>query len=116
MPPQSLGAAIASFGRCFDFIPSLLIARAIDKGLKCAVGTTISTRRDALISYGGLHLNRIGSDYNIGKRAAQQAMLWNCLAMCWSQTQAQKALAMCISGSYAGREPFALTGAHSIIQ
>lgn len=69
--PQSLGAAIASFGRCFDFIPSLLIARAIDGGLKCAIGTTIATRRSALINYGGLHLNRIGSDYNIGKRAAQ---------------------------------------------
>ncbi|PZV19231.1 MAG: glycosyl transferase [Leptolyngbya sp.] len=68
--PQSLGAAIASFGRCFDFIPSLLIARAIDGGLKCAIGTTIATRRDALLNYGGLHLNRIGSDYNIGKRAA----------------------------------------------
>jgi ceramide glucosyltransferase len=68
--PQSLGAAIASFGRCFDFIPSLLIARAIDGGLKCAIGTTIATRRDALINYGGLHLNRIGSDYNMGKRAA----------------------------------------------
>lgn len=69
--PKSLGAAIASLGRCFDFIPSLLIARAIDGGLKCAVGTTIATRRDALIRYGGLQMNRIGSDYNIGKRAAQ---------------------------------------------
>jgi ceramide glucosyltransferase len=69
--PQSLGAAIASFGRCFDFIPSLLIARAMDGGLKCAIGTTIATRRDAFDHYGGLHLNRIGSDYNIGKRAAQ---------------------------------------------
>ncbi|MDX2230885.1 MAG: glycosyltransferase [Leptolyngbyaceae cyanobacterium bins.349] len=69
--PQSLGAAIASFGRCFDFIPSLLLARALDGGLKCAVGTTIATRRDAFVNYGGLHLNRIGSDYNIGKRAAQ---------------------------------------------
>lgn len=68
--PLSLGAAIASFGRCFDFIPSLLIARAIDNGLKCAIGTTIATRREALTHYGGLHLNRIGSDYNIGKRAA----------------------------------------------
>lgn len=73
--PRSLGAAIASFGRCFDFIPSLLIARAIDGGLKCAVGTTIATRRDALHAYGGLHLNRIGSDYNIGKRAAQSGYI-----------------------------------------
>ncbi len=69
--PKSLGAAIASFGRCFDFIPSLLIARVIDGGLKCAIGTTIATRRDALANYGGLHMNRIGSDYNLGKRAAQ---------------------------------------------
>lgn len=69
--PESAGAAIASFGRSFDFIPGLLIAQAIDRGLRCAVGTTIATRRDALEAYGGLHLNRIGSDYNIGKRAAE---------------------------------------------
>ncbi|HEY9609708.1 glycosyltransferase [Allocoleopsis sp.] len=69
--PQSLGAAIASCGRCFDFIPSLLIARILDGGLRCAVGTTIATRKTTLANYGGLHLNRIGSDYNLGKRAAQ---------------------------------------------
>ncbi|GAB4186696.1 MAG: glycosyltransferase [Coleofasciculaceae cyanobacterium] len=69
--PQSLGAAVASFGRCFDFIPSLLIARILDGGLRCAVGTTIATRKTTLANYGGLHLNRIGSDYNLGKRAAQ---------------------------------------------
>lgn len=69
--PQSLGAAIASFGRCFDFIPSLLIARRLDRGLRCAVGATIATRKATLASFGGLHFNRIGSDYNLGKRAAQ---------------------------------------------
>jgi ceramide glucosyltransferase len=69
--PQSLGAAVASFGRCFDFIPSLLIARALDGGLRCAVGTTIATRKSTLEKAGGLHLNRIGSDYNLGKRTAE---------------------------------------------
>lgn len=69
--PQHLGAALASLGRCVDFIPSLLIARSLDKGLRCAVGATIATRRQALQEYGGLHMNRIGSDYNIGKRAAE---------------------------------------------
>ena len=69
--PQSLEAAIASFGRCFDFIPSLLIARKLDQGLRCAVGATIATRKTTLASFGGLHFNRIGSDYNLGKRAAQ---------------------------------------------
>lgn len=69
--PKGLGAALASCGRCFDFIPSLLIARILDGGLRCAVGTTIATRKTTLANYGGLHLNRIGSDYNLGKRAAQ---------------------------------------------
>jgi len=69
--PQSLGAAVASCGRGFDFIPGLLISQAMDGGLRCAVGTTIATRRAALTDYGGLALNRIGSDYNLGKRAAQ---------------------------------------------
>jgi ceramide glucosyltransferase len=69
--PKSLGAVIASFGRCFDFIPSLLIARILDQGLRCAVGATIATRKATLASFGGLHFNRIGSDYNLGKRAAQ---------------------------------------------
>ncbi len=69
--PQYLGAALASLGRCVDFIPSLLIARVTDGGLRCAVGATIATRRSTLEAYGGLHMNRIGSDYNIGKRAAE---------------------------------------------
>lgn len=68
--PESLGAALASFGRCFDFIPSASIARAMDGGVRFAIGVTIATRRSTLADYGGLHLNRIGSDYNLGKRAA----------------------------------------------
>ena len=69
--PRSIGAALASLGRCCDFIPSFLIARAMDGGLRCAVGATIAMRRSVLEEIGGLHLNRIGSDYNIGKRTAE---------------------------------------------
>jgi ceramide glucosyltransferase len=68
--PKYLGAAAASLNRAVDFIPSLLLARLLDKGLKCAVGATIATRRQALTDYGGLHVNRIGSDHNLGQRAA----------------------------------------------
>ncbi|GAB1544192.1 glycosyltransferase [Scytonema sp. NUACC21] len=68
--PLFLGAALASLGRCVDFIPSVLIARVIDGGLRLAVGVTIATRRSTLVNFGGLSLNRIGSDYNLGKRAA----------------------------------------------
>ncbi|MEC4805417.1 MAG: glycosyltransferase [Jaaginema sp. PMC 1079.18] len=69
--PQSLGAAMAAFGRCFDFIPSALLARWLDGGVKFAVGVTMATRSSTLNASGGLHLNRIGSDYNLGKRIAQ---------------------------------------------
>ncbi|MBD2579175.1 glycosyltransferase [Oscillatoria sp. FACHB-1406] len=69
--PQSLGAAMAAFGRGFDFIPSLLLARILDGGLNCAVGTTLATSKTTLAKCGGLHLNRIGSDYNLGKRVAR---------------------------------------------
>ncbi|WP_016871896.1 glycosyltransferase [Fischerella thermalis] len=69
--PQYLAAAVASFGRCVDFIPSLLIARRLDDGLRLTIGVTIATRKTTLADFGGLHLNRIGSDYNFGKRAAQ---------------------------------------------
>jgi ceramide glucosyltransferase len=68
--PRRLGAAMASLSRAVDFIPSLLLARILDGGLNCAVGATIATTREALNQYGGLQVNRIGSDYNIGKRAA----------------------------------------------
>ncbi|MCX7594698.1 MAG: glycosyltransferase [Fischerella sp.] len=68
--PQYLSAAIASLGRCVDFIPSLLIARIVDGGLRLAIGVTIATRKSTLADFGGLHFNRIGSDYNLGKRAA----------------------------------------------
>jgi ceramide glucosyltransferase len=69
--PHFFAAAIASLGRCCDFIPSALIARAMDGGLKFAIGTTIATRKATLEGFGGLQLNRIGSDYNLGKRAVQ---------------------------------------------
>ncbi|BAU13625.1 glycosyl transferase family 2 [Leptolyngbya sp. NIES-3755] len=69
--PQFLPSAIASLGRCCDFIPSALIARAIDQGLQFAIGVTIAVRRTTLMNFGGLQLNRIGSDHNLGKRAAK---------------------------------------------
>ncbi|HIK16748.1 MAG TPA: glycosyltransferase [Leptolyngbyaceae cyanobacterium M33_DOE_097] len=69
--PKYLGAALASLGRCCDFVPSALIARAMDGGLRFAVGATMAMRKSALEQAGGLHTSRIGSDYNLGKRTAE---------------------------------------------
>ncbi len=69
--PRQLGGAIASLNRCCDFIPSALISRTLDGGLRFAIGMTIALHRDTLMRAGGLQMNRIGSDYNLGKRVAQ---------------------------------------------
>lgn len=69
--PKHIGAALASLNRCCDFIPSALVARALDGGIKFAIGVTMAIRKDALEKAGNLHMNRIGSDYNLGKRVAE---------------------------------------------
>jgi ceramide glucosyltransferase len=68
--PQFIGAALASLARCCDFTPSLLIARMIDGGVKLGIGPTMAVTRTALDQAGGIVCNRIGSDYNLGKRIA----------------------------------------------
>jgi ceramide glucosyltransferase len=69
--PKHLGSALASLSRCCDFIPSALIARKLDGGIRFAIGMTMALSRETLNQAGGLHYNRIGSDYNLGKRVAQ---------------------------------------------
>jgi ceramide glucosyltransferase len=69
--PKFIGSALASLARCCDFMPSLLIARAIDGGVKLGIGVTMAVRRSALAAAGGLVFNRIGSDYNLGARIAR---------------------------------------------
>jgi ceramide glucosyltransferase len=66
--PKSLPAALASFGRCIDFIPSVLVASSLEGGLRFALGATIATRKSVLEKIGGLQsvVNRLGSDYHIG--------------------------------------------------
>jgi len=68
--PRALVQAAASLGRCIDFVPGILLARALDDGLRFALGITLATRKSTLAMAGGLHLDRIGSDYNLGKRIA----------------------------------------------
>jgi ceramide glucosyltransferase len=71
--PKFLGAAIAALGRGIDFLPSILIARILDGGLKFALGPTIATRKSVLQAIGGLDMvmNRIGSDFHIGRLASE---------------------------------------------
>ncbi|MGC8492666.1 MAG: glycosyltransferase, partial [Syntrophobacteraceae bacterium] len=71
--PRSLGAAVAALDRGIDFTPSVLLARKLDGGLKFAMGATIAVKKSVIAGFGGLEtlLNRIGSDYHIGKMASE---------------------------------------------
>jgi ceramide glucosyltransferase len=69
--PGSVSQAMASLGRCADFIPNLLLGEALAGGLRFGVGVTLATRRQTLNAAGGLCVNRIGSDYNLGRRIAE---------------------------------------------
>jgi ceramide glucosyltransferase len=69
--PKFFGAAIASLGRCCDFIPSILIARLMDGGVKLGIGVTMAMSRQVLENAGGIVYNRIGSDYNLGMRVVR---------------------------------------------
>ncbi|WNC46344.1 glycosyltransferase [Thermosynechococcus sp. GLH187] len=69
--PRRLGAAFLAMGRCLDFIPSVLVARFLDRGLRFAIGPTVLLRREVLEKIGGFEiaLNRIGEDYQLGYAA-----------------------------------------------
>ncbi|HEY9606320.1 MAG TPA: glycosyltransferase [Allocoleopsis sp.] len=66
--PKFPTAAIASLGRCVDFIPSVLVARDLEGGMQFALGATMATRKSLLQKVNGLPsvANRVGSDYHIG--------------------------------------------------
>lgn len=70
--PAAAPGALASLGRCMDFIPSVLVARLLDRGMHFAIGPTIATRKTVVAAFGGLEqvVNRIGSDFHIGRMAA----------------------------------------------
>lgn len=71
--PQTLGAALAAFGRCVDFIPSVLVARQLDQGLRFAMGATVATRQSVLATLPEFStlVNRAGDDYHIGRMVAE---------------------------------------------
>ncbi len=69
--PKFIGSALASLNRCCDFVPSILIARALDGGVKLGIGVTMVMTRSVLEAAGGIVYNRIGSDYNLGLRVVR---------------------------------------------
>lgn len=71
-PGPTLGSRLESLGISTDFVPGVLSARFLEKGLHFALGSTLTFRRRDLASIGGFEafLDYLGDDYELGRRIA----------------------------------------------
>lgn len=68
----TLGSRLEALGIATDFIPGVLSARFLEKGLHFALGSTLAFRRRDLDAIGGFEalLDYLADDYELGRRIA----------------------------------------------
>ncbi len=66
----TLGSRLESLGIATDFMPSVLVARLIEGGLRYGLGSTLAVSRDALEKIGGFEalVDYLADDYELGER------------------------------------------------
>ncbi|MGA8090607.1 MAG: bacteriohopanetetrol glucosamine biosynthesis glycosyltransferase HpnI [Terracidiphilus sp.] len=66
----TLGSRLESLGIATDFMPSVLVARMIEGGLRYGLGSTLAVSREALERIGGFEalVNYLADDYELGER------------------------------------------------
>jgi ceramide glucosyltransferase len=66
----TLGSRLESLGIATDFMPSVLVARMIEGGLRYGLGSTLAVRREALRIIGGFEslVDHLADDYELGER------------------------------------------------
>jgi ceramide glucosyltransferase len=66
----TLGSRLESLGIATDFMPSVLVARMIEGGLRYGLGSTLVVSRDALEKIGGFEalVDYLADDYELGER------------------------------------------------
>jgi len=72
MPGRSIGSRLESLGLSSDFTGGVLIARALEGGIRFALGATVATTKSVLREIGGLEplVDYLGDDYELGARTA----------------------------------------------
>jgi ceramide glucosyltransferase len=67
---RSLGSHLEALGISMDFVPGVLSARIVEKGIHFALGSTMVFRRSDLDAIGGfeLLLDYLADDYELGQR------------------------------------------------
>jgi ceramide glucosyltransferase len=66
----TLGSRFESLGIATDFMPSVLVARMIEGGLRYGLGSTLAVNREALEKIGGFEalVDHLADDYELGER------------------------------------------------
>ncbi len=66
----TLGSRLESLGIATDFMPSVLVARMIEGGLRYGLGSTLAVSREALHKIGGFEalVDHLADDYELGER------------------------------------------------
>jgi ceramide glucosyltransferase len=69
---STLGSRLEALGISTDFVPGVLSARFLEKGLHFGLGSTLAFRRRELESIGGFEslLDYLADDYELGRRIA----------------------------------------------
>ena len=70
---NTLGSKLEALGICTDFAGGVLLARAMEGGIRFGLGATIATTKTLLEKIGGLEqlTDVLGDDYELGARAAK---------------------------------------------
>lgn len=66
----TLGSHLESLGIATDFMPSVLVARMLESGLRYGLGSTLAISREALQKIGGFEalVDHLADDYELGER------------------------------------------------
>ncbi len=74
IPGRSIGSRLESLGLSSDFTGGVLIARALEGGIRFALGATVATTKSVLREIGGFEplVDYLGDDYELGARTASK--------------------------------------------
>jgi ceramide glucosyltransferase len=72
---RSLGSHLEALGISMDFVPGVLSARIVERGIHFALGSTMVFRRSDLDAIGGFEmlLDYLADDYELGQRISARA-------------------------------------------
>jgi ceramide glucosyltransferase len=72
VPGPTIGSRLEALSISTDFVPGVLSARFLERGLHFGLGSTLAFRRSGLIAIGGFEvlLDCLADDYELGRRIA----------------------------------------------